>query len=100
METITITKSTNDVNGRVNKPVAVASLDGRKVEDHGNREDDCDSNSLLPLPTGGMSRNSNKTYRKVQWNDKIGNELVEVMEYEPSDASDSEDDDSCICSIM
>ncbi|KAL2325066.1 hypothetical protein Fmac_024124 [Flemingia macrophylla] len=101
-------KSTKDVNGCVNKPLAltVASLDGRKVEDRSNREDDSDSNSLLPLPRGGMSRNSDKTRRKrkVQWNDRLGNKLAEVLEYEPSDVSDSESEDegvdSCICSIM
>ncbi|KAG4397668.1 hypothetical protein AAZX31_10G179400 [Glycine max] len=104
-------KSTKDTNGCVNKPMAltmtltVASLEGRKVEDR-NKEDDSDSNSLLPLRKGGISRKSDKTYRKrkVQWNDRIGNKLVEVLEYEPSDVSDSEDEDDggdpCICSIM
>ncbi|XP_061356806.1 uncharacterized protein LOC133301199 [Gastrolobium bilobum] len=97
------TESIKDANGCMKKPVAVASLDGRKVEDHANREDDSDSNSLLPPRRGGMSRKSDKTCRKVQWNDKNGNKLVEVLEYEPSDVSDSEEDedeDSCICSIM
>ena len=83
-------KSTKDTNGCVNKPMAltmtltVASLEGRKVEDR-NGEDDSDSNSLLPLRKGGISRKSDKTYRKrkVQWNDRIGNKLVEVLEYEP-----------------
>ncbi|XP_020222949.1 uncharacterized protein LOC109805321 [Cajanus cajan] len=107
------TNSTKDANGCcVNKPLAltvtmtVASLDGRKVGDHSHRVDDSDSNSLLPLPRGGMSQKSDKKYRKrkVQWNDRIGNKLVEVLEYEPSDVSDSdsedEDDNSCMCSIM
>ncbi|XP_027937397.1 uncharacterized protein LOC114192042 [Vigna unguiculata] len=106
------TKSSKDTNGCVNKPMAltvtltVASLEGRKVEDHSSREDDNDSNSLLPAPRGGMSRKLDKTYRKrkVQWNDRIGNKLVEVLEYVPSDVSDSdsedEDGDSCVCSIM
>ena len=69
-------KSTKDTNGCVNKPMAltmtltVASLEGRKVEDR-NKEDDSDSNSLLPLRKGGISRKSDKTYRKrkVQWKD-------------------------------
>ncbi|KAK7391648.1 hypothetical protein VNO78_20065 [Psophocarpus tetragonolobus] len=106
------TKSIKDANGRFNKPMAltvtltVASVEGRKVEDHSNREDDSDSNSLLPAPRGGMSRKSDKTYnkRKVQWNDRIGNKLVEVLEYVPSDVSDSDSEDeggdSCFCSIM
>ena len=82
-------ESTKEANGGCvnnNKPVAVASLDGVKVEEgHANGEDDSDSNSLLPPRRGGMSRKSeNKTRsRKVQWNDKNGNKLVEVLEYEP-----------------
>ncbi|CAJ1976529.1 unnamed protein product [Sphenostylis stenocarpa] len=106
------TKSTKDTNGCNNKPMAltvtvtVASLEGREVADHSNREDEKDSNSLLPAPRGGMSRKSDKTKRKrkVQWNDKIGNKLVEVLEYVPSDVSDSDSEDegvdSCVCSIM
>ncbi|KAJ1375537.1 hypothetical protein SESBI_50892, partial [Sesbania bispinosa] len=44
------TKSTKDANGCVNKTVAVASLDGRKVEDvHADKDNDSDSNSLLNL---------------------------------------------------
>ncbi|CAI8603028.1 unnamed protein product [Vicia faba] len=95
------------VNGCVNKPLAVAmaslQMDCKKVEDHVNGKNDSDSNSLSTLPRkGGMSRklNKNKTSKRVQWNDMIGNKLVEVVEYEPSDDSDSEDDDSCICSLM
>ncbi|KAJ1383931.1 hypothetical protein SESBI_42943 [Sesbania bispinosa] len=77
------TKSTKDANGCVNKTVAVASLDGRKVEDlHADKDNDNDSNSLLPLRRGGISLKLDKTYRKVQWNDTIGNKLVEVLEYE------------------
>ncbi|KAK7393657.1 hypothetical protein VNO78_22218 [Psophocarpus tetragonolobus] len=88
-----------DVNGCIldkHQPV-VASLGGEKVEDHVNGDDDSDSNSLLPPRRGGMSRNSDKTRRKVQWNDRNGNKLAEVLEYEPSDVSDSEDEDSDSC---
>ncbi|XP_050886292.1 uncharacterized protein LOC127091645 [Lathyrus oleraceus] len=87
----------------MDKPVVTCVMDGEKVEDHVNGDDDSDSHSLLPPRRGGMSRNSDKTRRKVQWNDKNGNKLAEVLEYEPSDVSDSEDDgdsDSCICTIM
>lgn len=62
-------------------------MNDEKVEDHANGEDDSDSNSLLPPRRGGMSRNCDKTRRKVQWNDKNGNKLAEVLEYEPSDVS-------------
>lgn len=63
--------------------------------------------ALLPPPPrrGGMSRKSEKTRkvpRKVQWNDRNGRKLTEVLEFQPSDASDSDDEesDSCVCSIM
>ncbi|TKY53682.1 hypothetical protein E2542_SST25223 [Spatholobus suberectus] len=75
-----------DVNGCImdkHKPVVASSLGGEKVEDHVNGEDDSDSNSLLPPRRGGMSRNCDKTRRKVQWNDRNGNKLAEVLEYEP-----------------
>ncbi|KAJ6814470.1 uncharacterized protein M6B38_297795 [Iris pallida] len=32
--------------------------------------------------------------RRVQWNDRNGNKLVEVLEFQPSDTSDSEDESS------
>lgn len=67
----------------IEKPVILSDMDDEKVEDHVNGEDDSDSNSLLPPRSGGMSRNSDKTRRKVQWNDKNGNKLAEVLEYEP-----------------
>ncbi|XP_058752584.1 uncharacterized protein LOC131625762 [Vicia villosa] len=97
------------VNGCVKKPLAVAvavaslEMDRKQDEDRVNGKNDSDSNSLSTLPRkGGMSRklNKSKTSRRVQWNDMIGNKLVEVLEYEPSDDSDSEDDDSCLCSLM
>nr|ACU23877.1 unknown [Glycine max] len=75
-----------DVNGCLmdkHKPVVASSLVCEKVEDHVNGEDDSDSNSLLPPRRGGMSRNCEKTRRKVQWNDRNENKLAEVLEYEP-----------------
>ncbi|KAK3187665.1 hypothetical protein Dsin_027226 [Dipteronia sinensis] len=82
--------------------------DSGKLDDQTHGEDQTDgeeyseSNSLLPPRKGGMSRKSDKTRRKVQWNDRNGDKLVEVLEFEPSDASDSDDEesDSCICTIM
>jgi len=75
-----------DGNGCImdkHKPVVASSLGSEKVEDHVNGDDDSDSNSLLPPRRGGMSRNCDKTRRKVQWNDRNGNKLAEVLEYEP-----------------
>lgn len=57
--------------------------DSQKVEENVNGDEDSESNSLLPPRRGGMSRKSNKTRRKVQWNDRNGNNLVEVLEFEP-----------------
>ncbi|KAI4318151.1 hypothetical protein L6164_025955 [Bauhinia variegata] len=94
-------KDVKDTNGSINKPAA--TLCTPKVENPVNGEYDNDSNSLLPPRRGGMSRNSDNTRRKVQWNDKNGNKLAEVLEFEPSDVSDSEEEDnedSCICTIM
>ncbi|KAF7807127.1 uncharacterized protein G2W53_039288 [Senna tora] len=119
--------NSNDVNGYKNKPVA--SLDAQKIEYRTSEEDDSDSKSLLLPRNGGMSMKSDKTRRKVQWNDKNGNNLTEVLEFMPrfprfvgnsvhrsqhfpmkfpdascmhSDVSDSEDEDSesCACAIM
>ncbi|KAG6664641.1 uncharacterized protein LOC122300651 [Carya illinoinensis] len=89
------------VSGSKSKALVVTDL--LKVEDRRvNGEEDSESNSLLPPRRGGMSRKSEKTRLKVQWNDKNGNKLAEVMEFYPSDASDSddEDSDSCICTVM
>ncbi|MBA0585326.1 uncharacterized protein LOC105796765 [Gossypium raimondii] len=90
-----------EVNGH--KRNSLSSIDSTETEDHTDGEEYSESNSLLLPKKGGMSRKSEKTRRKVQWNDRNGDKLVEVMEFEPSDVSDSEDDedkDSCICIIM
>uniref|UniRef100_A0A2P2L5U1 Uncharacterized protein LOC105632180 n=1 Tax=Rhizophora mucronata TaxID=61149 RepID=A0A2P2L5U1_RHIMU len=90
-----------EANGFKKKPsITLESPKAEYQTDDG--ADYSDSNSLLPPRRGGMSRNSEKVPRKVQWNDKKGNKLVEVLEFEPSDAGDSdeEDTDSCFCSIM
>ncbi|KAK9288846.1 hypothetical protein L1049_017312 [Liquidambar formosana] len=83
-----------------NKPLG--AVDAQKVELRREAEEDSESNSLLPPRKGGMSRKLEKTRRKVQWNDRNGNKLVEILEFQPSDVSDSEDEDSdsCICNIM
>ncbi|XP_044499949.1 uncharacterized protein LOC123221236 isoform X2 [Mangifera indica] len=98
METVRV--DVKDVNGCKNMPIA--TLDSEKVENHTDDGEESESTSLLPPMRGGMSRKCEKTRRKVQWNDKNGNKLVEVLEFEPSEASDSEDDDSdtCMCTIM
>ncbi|XP_042516870.1 uncharacterized protein LOC122091111 [Macadamia integrifolia] len=76
------------------EPLRGEAAPDRKAED--------ESNPLLSPRRGGISKKPKKSRRKVQWNDRNGNKLVEVLEFQPSDASDTDDDDSdsCICSIM
>lgn len=84
----------------------LGNMDSQKVkllaEEEEEEEADSETKSLLPPPRGGMSRKSDKSRRKVQWNDRNGNKLVEVLEFQPSDASDSDDEDAdaCICTVM
>lgn len=70
-----------DANGCKVKPLD--SVDSPRLNKRVNGEDDSESNSLLPPRRGGMSRKSDKVRRKVQWNDRNGNKLVEVLEFEP-----------------
>ncbi|KAJ7954666.1 Acidic leucine-rich nuclear phosphoprotein 32-related protein 2 [Quillaja saponaria] len=88
-----------DARSCINEPLN--SLGAQKI-DLVNGEEDSDSNSLLPPRRGGISRKSNKTRQKVQWNDRNGDKLAEVLVFDPSDISDSDDDDkdTCICTIM
>ncbi|KAF9673601.1 hypothetical protein SADUNF_Sadunf10G0041100 [Salix dunnii] len=92
-----------DVNGLKNEPFIITLDSPKAMEDvEENGEDYSEFKALLPPRKGGMSRTSDKVSRKVQWNDNNGNKLVEVLEFEPSDDSDSEeeDKDSCLCTIM
>lgn len=93
-------KDFKEANGHKNEPLV--TVEPPNGEDQTDGEEDSELNSLLPPKKGGMPKKSDKIRRKVQWNDKNGNKLVEVVEFEPSDISDSEDDnsDSCICTIM
>uniref|UniRef100_A0A6N2MQP1 Uncharacterized protein n=1 Tax=Salix viminalis TaxID=40686 RepID=A0A6N2MQP1_SALVM len=90
-----------DANGLISE----MTLDLPKVEEDvdENGEDYSEHKTLLPPRKGGMSRNPDKVRRKVQWNDDNGNKLEEVLEFEPSDTGDSDEEnaaDSCYCTIM
>lgn len=69
-------------------------------------EEEYGETSLLLSPSlkkGEMKgRRQRSRRKKVQWNDLNGDKLVEVLEFQPSDSADSEDEceDSCICTIM
>ncbi|GFQ06505.1 hypothetical protein PHJA_002794500 [Phtheirospermum japonicum] len=63
---------------------------------------DDESQALLSFEDGGLSEISEKPKRKVQWLDSSGDKLAQILEFQPSDVSDSEeeDSDSCICRLM
>ncbi|KAM7258441.1 hypothetical protein ACFE04_014182 [Oxalis oulophora] len=86
------------------KPITNGVLVSQNFEDQSdlNGEDDNESTSLLPKRKGGISRKSNSIKRNVQWNDNNGNKLTEVLVYEPSEVSDSDDEesDACMCIVM
>ncbi|KAE8734982.1 Actin-related protein 2/3 complex subunit 2 [Hibiscus syriacus] len=71
-----------DVNGHKNN--SLSAIDSAEAEDHTDGEDCSESTVLLVPKRGGMSRKSDNTKRKVQWNDRNGNKLVEIIEFEPS----------------
>ncbi|KAM7253201.1 hypothetical protein ACFE04_008794 [Oxalis oulophora] len=87
----------NNNNGRKTKPIN--NVDQPNVDEE---EEDSESSLLLPPPRkGGLSRKSDSVRRNVQWKDNKGNKLVEILEYEPSEVSDSDDEeDFCMCIIM
>ncbi|XP_010522463.1 PREDICTED: uncharacterized protein LOC104801072 [Tarenaya hassleriana] len=93
-------KEVKEANGCENKPLSGSDIG--ETEDRFSGDDESESQCLLPPRKGGMSRNTEKIRRNVQWNDTNGNKLAEVLEYEPSEVSDSEEDDTdtCICTIM
>ncbi|CAN8315914.1 unnamed protein product [Cochlearia groenlandica] len=82
---------------------AIVSVNSSEIEEEEEEEEESsESRSLLPPRKGGMSRSTDKIKRNVQWNDNKGDNLAEVLVYEPSEVSDTDDDesDSCICTIM
>ncbi|XP_060180503.1 uncharacterized protein LOC132610223 [Lycium barbarum] len=95
------TKNKKDFKGE--KIQYVDNVEAPKSVLNGEKDEDDESKALLlPSRKGGLSKKTVKPKRKVQWNDTNGNKLTEVLEFQPSDASDSDDDesDSCICRIM
>ncbi|KAA0049218.1 uncharacterized protein E5676_scaffold434G001950 [Cucumis melo var. makuwa] len=85
-----------DVNGCKEKTMDSAAAG--EVGDHSNGEEYSESNALLPPRRGGMSRKLNKPRMKVRWNDSNGNNLAEILEFQPSDVSDSGDEEADSCS--
>ncbi len=80
METTDVKKEVQ--NGGENERLSCDGGDEcEKVEEMVNGDEE--SELLLAPRKGGISRKTNRTKRKVQWNDRNGNKLVEVLEYEP-----------------
>ncbi|KAL8486687.1 hypothetical protein ACS0TY_022927 [Phlomoides rotata] len=79
-----------------------STLESPKVAMIEESDGDDDSKALLLCKNGGLSKKSEKPKRKVQWLDKNGDKLAQILEFQPSDVSDSEDEDSdsCICRVM
>ncbi|XP_020572976.1 uncharacterized protein LOC110019585 isoform X2 [Phalaenopsis equestris] len=89
-------------NGNDSSSVGVSNGGADKAE-----EKEVETSSLLcsALKKGGMKgRRQRSRRKKVQWNDCNGNKLVEIMEFQPSDSSDSEDEyrstDSIWCDAL
>ncbi|KAH7669753.1 ssDNA-binding transcriptional regulator domain-containing protein [Dioscorea alata] len=85
----------------------VSAVDGSEQEgvDKGDDDGDGDGKRLSLHPSAVncvMPGERPKSLgRKVTWNDVNGNKLVEVLEFYPSDTSDSEDEqDDCVCTII
>ncbi|KAL3506181.1 hypothetical protein ACH5RR_031563 [Cinchona calisaya] len=90
-------------NSESDKKEPLNGVNSQKDALNGEREEYNESQLLLPsISKGGLSKKSGKPRRKVQWNDKNGNKLAEVLEFQPSDVSDSDDEesDTCFCRIM
>uniref|UniRef100_A0ACD5TUB6 Uncharacterized protein n=1 Tax=Avena sativa TaxID=4498 RepID=A0ACD5TUB6_AVESA len=86
-------------------PFSVARTTSAPAAAAGSKEDVGERKALLPprRPPGGTARKGQKgPKRRVQWKDTHGKKLTEVLEFQPSDSSDSDDEylDTCICSIM
>lgn len=65
-----------------NNKALVVSLKSSEISE----EEESESQCLLPPSNprkGGMSRSSDKIKRTVQWNDNKGDNLAQVLVYEP-----------------
>lgn len=82
----------SDANGKILNSLECPKGDLNGVECHGDDE----TQLLLP------SKKGEKPRRKVQWLDRNGSKLAEIFVFQPSDTSDSDEEefDTCICRIM
>ncbi|KAK6929716.1 hypothetical protein RJ641_003810 [Dillenia turbinata] len=80
---LSMDSNVRDVNGTEDK--VSGRVEGKEVGISGEREGESDSEkeALLLPRAGGISKRPHKPRLKVQWNDKNGNKLVEVLEFQP-----------------
>ncbi|KAJ8459287.1 hypothetical protein OPV22_032213 [Ensete ventricosum] len=77
------------------KPSLVPDAKDEGLSDEEGEDRETDSLLTSSSVNGGLAGKQLKSSRRnVQWNDRNGHKLVEVLEFEPSDSSDSEDDSS------
>nr|XP_027116627.1 uncharacterized protein LOC113734324 isoform X2 [Coffea arabica]XP_027118860.1 uncharacterized protein LOC113736203 isoform X1 [Coffea arabica] len=73
-----------DKNGKSDKKECLNGVDSQNLALNGGKDEQEESQLLLPPNNeGGLSKKSGKPRRKVQWNDKNGNKLAEVLEFQP-----------------
>lgn len=93
-----------NIKNDLKKPLDGSASQNGALNGHGICKEDNDDETQLLLPPlkGGLSKKSGKPRLKVQWNDKNGDKLAEVLEFQPSEASDSDEEegDGCFCRIM
>ncbi|PIN17918.1 hypothetical protein CDL12_09418 [Handroanthus impetiginosus] len=91
-----------DKNHKGVKIDEINNLESPKVVMIEESDGEDESQALLPSDKGELSTKPEKPRRKVQWLDRNGHKLAEIVEFQPSDVSDSDEDDSdsCICRIM
>lgn len=78
-------EGSNVKNCSESKP-RVSVGDSQKVELNGEIHEENETQSLLPPGPprrGGLSKKSGNPRRKVQWNDRNGNKLAEVVIFQP-----------------
>lgn len=64
------------------KPLVAEELENNEIK--GGEEGKSDeTEALLPPRRGGLSKKPGKPKRRVQWNDRDGNNLAEVLVFQP-----------------
>ncbi|KAG9143053.1 hypothetical protein Leryth_006309 [Lithospermum erythrorhizon] len=95
--------SNKDSENDMSKPLnGLGDAKNVNVISNGEEEEDDDEGQALLPKEGALSEKCDKKRRKVQWNDRNGDKLAEILEFEPSEVGDSDDEesDSCLCRIM